>query len=237
MSVETIGSAVCRMMPSKRPLSHCPSNRLTSSMDVSRAVSHTRSTTEPVGTGARTTIPFSLPSSSGSRPRSPSAPVDVGIRLIAAARARRRSLWGMSWRRWSAVYAWIVVISPWRMPMPSLRIFATGAGQFVVHEAFEMIGAPWRRRRPRSSRPATVTSGSFAGAEMITLSAPASRCFEALSRSTNSPVDSITTSAPRSPQSLAGSRSASTLTSWPSKAIASSFDSTLPGKGPRWSRT
>ena len=31
------------------------------------------------------------------------APVEAGIRLRAAARARRRSLWGMSWSRWSAV--------------------------------------------------------------------------------------------------------------------------------------
>ena len=31
------------------------------------------------------------------------APVEAGIRLTAAARARRRSRWGRSWRRWSAV--------------------------------------------------------------------------------------------------------------------------------------
>jgi len=60
--------------------------------------------TDPVATGARTAIPFSLPSSSGSTsPTAFAAPVEVGIRLIAAARARRRSLCGMSWRRWSAV--------------------------------------------------------------------------------------------------------------------------------------
>ena len=55
-------------------------------------------------TGARTEIPFSLPFSFGrTRPTAFAAPVVVGIRLIAAARARRRSLCGMSWRRWSAV--------------------------------------------------------------------------------------------------------------------------------------
>ena len=49
--------------------------------------------TEPVTTGARTAKPFSLPSSSGrTRPTAFAAPVVVGIRLIAAARARRGSL-------------------------------------------------------------------------------------------------------------------------------------------------
>ena len=42
-----------------------------------------------------------------------------------------------SCRRWSAVYAWIVVMRPRLMPMESLSTFATGARQFVVHEAME----------------------------------------------------------------------------------------------------
>src|SRR5215213_2239326 len=68
---------------------------------------------------------------------------------------------------------------------------------------------------------------------MITFCAPASRCFCASSRLVNSPVDSITTSAPRSDHgSAAGSRSASTLTSLPSTTIASSVWSTVPGYGP-----
>src|SRR3954454_21008674 len=76
-------------------------------------------------------------------------------------------------------------------------------------------------------------SGSVAGAEMITFCAPASRCFWASSRLVNSPVDSITTSAPRSDHgSAAGSRSASTLTSLPSTTMASSVCSTVPGYGP-----
>ena len=41
-----------------------------------------------------------------------------------------------------------------------------------------------------------MTSGSVAGAEMITFFAPASRCLAASSRFVNSPVDSITTSTP-----------------------------------------
>ncbi len=69
-------------------------------------------------------------------PSALAAPVEVGTRLIAAARARRRSEWGSSSRLWSAVYAWIVVIRPWRMPTDPCRTFATGARQLVVHEAF-----------------------------------------------------------------------------------------------------
>ena len=44
-----------------------------------------------------------------------------------------------------------------------------------------------------------MTSGSVAGAEMITFCAPASRCLAASSRLVKKPVDSITTSTPRSP--------------------------------------
>ena len=66
------------------------------------------------------------------------APVVAGTRLSAAARARRRSLCGASWSRWSAVYAWIVVISPRSIPIASCSTLATGARQFVVHDALEM---------------------------------------------------------------------------------------------------
>ena len=46
-------------------------------------------------------------------------------------------------------------------------------------------------------------SGSVAGAEMTTFFAPASRCFWAPSRSVKKPVDSSTTSTPRSPHGSA----------------------------------
>ena len=66
-----------------------------------------------------------------------------------------------------------VVITPWRMPTVSCSTLATGARQFVVHDAFETTW--WRRgrrrgrsRRGRSSRPA-----SLSGAETSTLRAPA----------------------------------------------------------------
>ncbi len=78
-----------------------------------------------------------------------------------------------------------------------------------------------------------MTSGSVAGAEMITFLAPASRCLAASSRLVNSPVDSITTSAPISPHGRsAGSRSESILISCPSTTIARSAASTSPGKRP-----
>ena len=88
----------------------------------------TRSVTEPVGTGARTEMPSSLPLRSGStRPIALAAPVEVGIRLIAAARARRRSLCGRSRICWSFVYAWIVVMKPCSIPNASWSTFASGA--------------------------------------------------------------------------------------------------------------
>ena len=59
----------------------------------------TRSVTEPVGTGARIDMPSTLPLRSGSTtPIARAAPVEVGMRLIAAARARRGSLCGPSCR-------------------------------------------------------------------------------------------------------------------------------------------
>jgi hypothetical protein len=87
------------------PLSACERKAsLISSTVVSRDTSAVRSTTEPVGTGARTAKPCSLPWSSGiTRPMAFAAPEDAGTRLIAAARARRRSRCGASCRRWSAV--------------------------------------------------------------------------------------------------------------------------------------
>src|SRR6266508_5373682 len=66
-----------------------------------------------------------------------------------------------------------------------------------------------------------VTSSPLAGAEMITFLAPDLRCRAALSRSVKRPVDSITTSTPRSPQaSCAGSRSAVARIALPSTVIA-----------------
>ncbi len=79
-----------------------------------------------------------------------------------------------------------------------------------------------------------MTSGSVAGAEMMTFLAPASMCLAASSRLVKKPVDSITTSTPRSPQPrAAGSRSERTFSSLPSMMIESPSTSTVPGKRPR----
>src|SRR5215212_6948993 len=68
---------------------------------------------------------------------------------------------------------------------------------------------------------------------MITFCAPAARCLAASSRLVKKPVDSITTSAPRSPHGRsAGSRSESTLTSRPSTVIDPPDSATSPGNGP-----
>ncbi len=63
-----------------------------------------RSTTETFGVGTRIAKPSSLPSISGMTSLSAfAAPVDDGIMLSAAARARRRSLCGVSRITWSLV--------------------------------------------------------------------------------------------------------------------------------------
>ena len=75
-----------------------------------------------------------------------------------------------------------------------------------------------------------VMSSFFAGAEIRTLRAPASRCFCAPSRSRNFPVDSITTSTPRSAHGrFAGSRSLKTCISSPSMTMPPSEAETSPG--------
>src|SRR5215210_430662 len=123
---------------------------------------------------------------------------------------------------------------PRSIPTLSWSTRATGPRQFVVQDAFEMTW--WLSGSYASSfTPSTsVTSGSVAGALMMTFFAPASRCFAASSRFVNRPVDSITTSAPASPHGRApGSRSAKTFSSSPSTMRASSVYSTSPWKGPR----
>src|SRR5882762_1099095 len=114
-------------------------------------------------------MPFSLPLSSGmARLVAFAAPVDVGMMLIAAARARRRSLCGRSRIAWSFVYAWIVVMKPIWMPNASSSTFAIGATQLVVHEALEITwwvaGSYAWSFTPRT----IVRSSSLAGALITT---------------------------------------------------------------------
>ena len=128
-------------MPSKPPVSASSRKRaLTSSAVTSAPSCTTKSISDPSGTGARTETPSTLPLSSGmTTPIAFAAPVEVGIRLIAAARARRRSLCGRSRICWSFVYAWIVVMKPDSIPQVSWSTLAIGATQFVVQEALETI--------------------------------------------------------------------------------------------------
>ena len=59
---------------------------------------------DPVGTGTRNDDPSSLPfMDSRTSDVARAAPVDVGMMLMAAPRARRRSLWGPSTSIWSPV--------------------------------------------------------------------------------------------------------------------------------------
>ncbi len=75
----------------------------------------------------------------------------------------------------------------------------------------------------------SVMSGSVAGALMITFVAPAARCLPAFSPELKRPVDSMTTSTPRSDHGSApGSRSASTRTGFPSTTRPSSLCSIVP---------
>ncbi len=109
------------------------------------------------------------------------------------------------------------------MPKASSRTFASGARQFVVHEAFEMMfwvaGSYSESLTPMTKVPSTF----FAGAEMTTFFAPPSMWALAFSPSVKNPVDSTTTSTPRSPQgSLAGSRSSRATMRWPSTEMDSS---------------
>src|SRR5580765_4487202 len=105
---------------------------------------------------------------------------------------------------------------------------ASGARQFVVHEAFEMMwclaGSYFSSFTPST----TVRSGLFAGAVITTRLAPAVRCFAASSRLVKRPVDSKTTSTPRSFHgSCAGSRSERTLNASPSTEMPSPDTSTF----------
>lgn len=102
----------------------------------------TRSTTDTLGVGTRSAMPLSLPLSLGSTSATAlAAPVVVGTMLSAAARARRRSRWLASSRRWSPVYECVVVMVPLTMPNFSSSTLTKGARQLVVQLALEMIAS------------------------------------------------------------------------------------------------
>src|SRR6185295_1781975 len=128
------------------------------------------------------------------------APVEVGIIDTAAARARRRSLWGRSRIFWSLVYECTVVIWPFTMPKVSCSTLATGPRQFVVHEALETMWWSLGSYLLSLTPITTVRSSPLAGAEMMTFFAPAVRWPLAFSASVKRPVDSITSWTPRAAQ-------------------------------------
>src|SRR5882762_4783820 len=84
----------------------------------------------------------------------------------------------------------------------SCSTFATGARQFVVHDAFEITlclpGSNIFSLTPMQ----IVTSASFDGAEMMTCSTGLRRCRDAFSLDVKRPDDSTTISTPRSLQGI-----------------------------------
>src|SRR6476469_7527109 len=91
---------------------------------------------------------------------------------------------------------------PVLIPNVSCRTFATGARQFVVHEALEMILCFDASSAFSFTPMHTVMSASFDGAEMITCSTLLRRWRDALSFDVNRPDDSTTISAPTSPHGI-----------------------------------
>src|SRR5690242_20469860 len=112
----------------------------TSPAEVLRDVTNVMSAIDPTGIGARTATPSKRPSYCGSaRVVARAAPVLAGTRFAAAARPRRARLFGPSTSDWEDVYAWIVVITAFFMPMRRPTISTIGVMQFVVQLAQEMM--------------------------------------------------------------------------------------------------
>ncbi len=125
------------------------------------------------------------------------APVEDGIIFSRMPRPPRQSLLdGPSTVFCVAVAACTVVIKPRLMPHLSCNTLATGAKQFVVQDAFEIMVSPLY---DLSLTPYTnIGVSSLEGADIITFLAPAAKCFSQVSLVKNKPVDSTTTSAPTS---------------------------------------
>ena len=164
----------------------------------------------PVGIGTRSDVPSSLPFiDSITRRVARAAPVEVGTMLIAAARARRRSLWGRRralvagvrvHRRHQALLDAERVVEHLDERDEAVRRAARVRDHLVLPDAEVLVVDAVHERRV----------GVPHGADTITSGAPASRWAAAVSRLVKKPVDSITTSTPRSPHGRsAGSRSLS----------------------------
>merc|ERR1719378_1846809 len=188
---------------------------LIASYEVSLPRRAVRSTTDTSGVGTRKAMPVSFPLSAGiTLPTALAAPVDAGMMFSLAQRPARQSFPprdGPSTESWFAVIACTVVIKPSTIPKLSWMTFASGARQFVVHDALLTtfsadVYEVW-------FTPITNIGASPDGAEMITFFAPPPRCRPAFSLPVKTPVDSHTMSAPASPHGmLAGSFTAKTFT-------------------------
>ncbi len=100
----------------------------------------------------------------------------------------------------------------------------------MVHEALEMMWCASASYDVWLTPITTVKSSFFAGAEMITFLAPPSRCAFAAVASVKKPVDSTTTSTPRSFHgSWAGSFSARIFSVEPPTLMPSSTTATSSG--------
>src|SRR5580658_7084661 len=120
------------------------------------------------------------------------------------------------------------------MPKLSSSTLAIGATQFVVHEALDKMSCEAGSYASSLTPITIVMSSSLAGAEMMTFFAPASRCARAAGPVVNRPVDSITTSTPRSAQGRRpGSRSARILISWSPTRMTSPDTNTSNDRVPR----
>src|SRR5579875_3045798 len=104
-------------------------------------------------------------------------------------------------------------MNPRTHPRLSTIGFTAVARQLVVHDALEMMWCFSGAYLSAFTQSTRVISSPLAGAEMMTFFAPPPEmCKPALAASVKRPVDSMTTSAPRSFHgSLAGSRSSSAL--------------------------
>ena len=116
----------------------------------------------------------------------------------------------------------------------SCRTLATGAKQFVVHEAFEITLCFTGSYALSLTPSTTVRSGSLDGAEIMTFFTVPRRCVRALAPLVKCPVASITICAPTDDQLIsAGSLILKTLVDLPSTLIESTPAVTAFGRFPR----
>ena len=92
----------------------------------------------------------------------------------------------------------MVVISPFTMPKLSLSTFTTGAKQLVVQEALEIMQSEGFRVLSFTPQTMVASISPLAGAESKTFRAPAWICFSHSARLRKTPVDSKTSSVPKS---------------------------------------